>query len=93
MIRIIREQGAEWLGISTGLRGKSFSISRLTSMRSSPGWIVGGPEIMEWRFQGFSTQEGEVWLYGEKVDGRPRQRSWETAPRSRCPSWPASWTR
>jgi len=71
MIRIIREQGAEWLGISTGLRGKSFSISRLTSMRSSPGWIVGGPEIMEWRFQGFSTQEGEVWLYGEKVDGRP----------------------
>lgn len=71
MNRIIREQGAEWLGISTGLRGKSFSISRLTAMRSAPGWIVAGSAVEEWRFQGFSTQEGEVWLYGPKAEGRP----------------------
>jgi hypothetical protein len=71
MVGIIREQGTEWLGISTGLRGKSFSISRLTAMRVAPGWIVDGAKIEEWRFQGFSTQEGEVWLYGPRLEGRP----------------------
>jgi hypothetical protein len=58
------------LGISTGITGKSFSLTKIINMKNNPGWIVRGDSIEEWKITGFCHYKNETYLYGPWVEGK-----------------------
>ena len=68
--KILLENGTEVLGIPTGIRGKNFAITKLSSLKNEKGWIVSDNGITEWKVDGFIVREGEIFLYGAKFSGR-----------------------
>lgn len=67
----LEEDGKEYLAIATGIRTKSFAVTRFTEVKKHPGWILRGDSAEPWRIQGFLDHEGQLYLYGEYLEGRP----------------------
>jgi len=70
MILHIAEQGTAKLAVPLGAAGASHAVTRMSSLRSLPGWLVAGASVREWRFEGFTRQPDGVCLYGPEVGGR-----------------------
>jgi len=68
--RLLLENNREILGIPTGIKGKSFALTKLSALKNEKGWIVGQDDITEWKVDGFLVREGEIFLYGHKFSGR-----------------------
>jgi hypothetical protein len=69
MIVHIVEQGTAKLAVPLGAAGASHAVTRMSSLRSLPGWHVSDEAVREWRFEGFSQQPDGVCLYGPEVGG------------------------
>ncbi len=67
----LEEDGKQFLAIATGIRTKSFAVTRFTEVKKHPGWIFRGDSAEPWRIQGFLDYEGQLYLYGEYLEGRP----------------------
>jgi len=70
MILHIAEQGAAKLAVPLGAAGGSHAVTRMSSLRSQPGWLVTGEAVREWRFEGFTRQPDGVCLFGPELGGR-----------------------
>ncbi len=62
-------QGAPQLAVALGTATRGTALARVLALRSSPGWIVGGTGVREWRFEGVVEREGTVYLVGPQVPG------------------------
>jgi hypothetical protein len=69
MVQHIVEQGAAKLAVPLGAAGRSHALARMSGLRTSPGWLVTGEAMREWRFEGFSAQPDGACLYGPDVKG------------------------
>lgn len=67
----IEYNGEEFLGIPTGIVGKSFSITKISQLKNRPGWIIRGESIEEWKIKGFCKIGNEIFLYGPVPEGKP----------------------
>jgi hypothetical protein len=65
----LMDQGKRHLAVAVGTSTQGTALTRILALRSSPGWIVRGPEISEWRFEGVKEQEGTLYLYGPFESG------------------------
>ncbi|MBN2531627.1 MAG: hypothetical protein JXB88_01980 [Spirochaetales bacterium] len=66
----INYKGETFLGIPTGITSKSFSLTKIITIKNRPGWIVRGDSIEEWKIAGFCQYEEETFLYGPFAEGR-----------------------
>jgi hypothetical protein len=71
MTKEIMEQGARQLAVSVGASTRGTALTRILALKTSPGWLVDGTSVTEWRFTGMTEQDGEVYLYGPPVEGTP----------------------
>jgi len=60
----------EHLTVPVGSPARGTALSRILSLRSSPGWIANPPSLKEWKFTGVTEQAGETVLYGPGMPGR-----------------------
>ncbi|MBN1696844.1 MAG: hypothetical protein JW881_04965 [Spirochaetales bacterium] len=67
--RPILVNGKTFLGVPTGVRGSSFMLTKLSNMKHSPGMIVRGLQIIDWKFTGFTRVGEETFLYGPEEKG------------------------
>ncbi len=67
----IEEAGSRRLAVPLGAPSRGTSLGRILALRSSPGWLVEGNAITEWRFQGVTERDGAALLFGPWVSGRP----------------------
>ncbi|NOY08461.1 MAG: hypothetical protein GXP33_06440 [Spirochaetes bacterium] len=67
--KILLDNGKEILGVPTGVRGKNFALTRISALKNEQGWIVTGNKIKEWKIDGFTVHEGEIFLYGPGFPG------------------------
>jgi hypothetical protein len=70
MTREIIEQGEKRLAVLIGKNTASRSLAKLTALRGSPGRLVTGLTIQEWKFEGFSEIDDELFLYGPFLSGK-----------------------
>jgi hypothetical protein len=70
MITEIIDQGEKKLAVSLGRSASGRSLSKLTALRGSPGWIASENRVDEWRFDGFLDRDGELYLYGPYLEGK-----------------------
>ncbi len=69
------EGGTLRLAVSLGSATRGTALSRILSLRASPGWIAEnparstGPSVREWHFEGVTEREGSVYLVGPHVRG------------------------
>ncbi len=59
--------------VGAGVSGRS--LARLTAMRASPGWLVRGRQLLEWRFEGVTEESGSSFLYGPYCEGETLEAS------------------
>ncbi len=64
MIMEIVEGGEKRLAFPVGPSAASRTLARITTLRSSPGWIIKGEEARQWLFEGFLERDGVLYLYG-----------------------------
>ena len=64
----LTEGGTPRLAISVGSATRGTALSRILSLRGSPGWIAGS-EVRKWQFDGVLEREGAVYLVGPHVRG------------------------
>jgi hypothetical protein len=64
MITQITEAGEKRLAISLGRSASGRSLSKVSALRGSPGWLVTEDVIKEWKFDGFLSRDGELYLSG-----------------------------
>jgi hypothetical protein len=79
------EKGSTFLGIPTGISGRSFSITKLVSPDKSAGWIVRDGEVSDWKVTNIIQRDNTTFVYGKYVEavslealfdeGLPRQLS------------------
>ena len=69
MVQHIVERGAAKLAVPLGSAGRSHALARMSGLRTSPGWHVGGEAVHEWRFEGFAAQPDGACLFGPDVGG------------------------
>jgi len=67
----IRRDGETYLGIETGIPGKSIAVRKLASGPNARGWIVRGDEITPWDTGGVIEHEGTLYVYGPYVEFTP----------------------
>ena len=79
-LRKIVEKGTEYLGIPTGVQGGGHALSQLMSLKDSPGWVVEGDTVREWKLHSFVRLESEVFLYGPYFSGMSLAQVVEMAP-------------
>jgi hypothetical protein len=70
----IKEKNGIFLGIPTGIKGRSFSVTKLSKSYSTNGWIVRGDKIEEWKVLGIVEHEGETFVYGDLLEGEPLEK-------------------
>ena len=58
-----------YLCIPARISGNRFVLTRFAASKASPGWLVKGYEIQEWKVTGFSELEGRILLYGPYHEG------------------------
>ena len=63
------EDGTPRLAVPVGSATHGTALSRVLSLRSSPGWVAGDRSVREWRFEGVTEQGGTTYLYGPPVPG------------------------
>jgi hypothetical protein len=59
--------------LHVGKAAASRSITRIATLRGSPGWIVESGVVREWRFEGFTERDGELYIFGPSVPGKTLQ--------------------
>lgn len=69
-VRIERD-GNAFLGVATGIPGKSFAIRKLSVGTNLFGWIVRGDSCERWNTAGVTEYSGSLYVYGPYVEGRP----------------------
>jgi hypothetical protein len=66
----IMDRGERKLALYVGRSASGRSLSKLAALRGSPGWIVAGNTVNEWKFDGFLERDEELYLQGPYVEGR-----------------------
>jgi hypothetical protein len=66
--RALRE-GREVLAIPIGLSRNQFALTKLSGLRTSPGFRIAPPQIKEWYLEGFFTLGERLALYGPYEPG------------------------
>jgi hypothetical protein len=61
--------GARRIAVPVGASAKGTSLTRVLALKSSPGWLVEGNVVREWRFEGMTERDGTVYLYGPPLAG------------------------
>ena len=69
MVNELSEQGVNRLAIAVGESARGAALTRILSLKGSPGWLVRADEVGQWRFEGITEQGGTVSLYGPHVAG------------------------
>jgi hypothetical protein len=62
------DQGVTYLAMQVGYSASGRALTRILSLKSSPGWIV-EKDVGEWRFQTVVERESQVYLCGPLVRG------------------------
>jgi hypothetical protein len=70
MTKEIIEQGTRYLAVSVGESTRGTALTRILGLKASPGWIVDGGSLREWRFSGVTEREAAVYLYGPLAVGK-----------------------
>ncbi len=65
----LMDQGIRHLAVAVGAGAQGTALTRILGLKSSPGWVVRGMEILEWRFEGVKEQEGTLYLHGPYASG------------------------
>ncbi len=65
----ITEGGVRWLAVPVG-PARGTALTRILSLKGSPGWLVAPPSIKEWRFTGVTERADGALLYGPWHSGR-----------------------
>jgi hypothetical protein len=63
-------EGREVLAIALGTRRQEHVLRMFPDLRSETGYRVQGERVEEWRFEGFFSGEGVLYLYGPAEPGR-----------------------
>ncbi len=64
------EKGEVFLGLPTGITGRSFSITKLVSSNKLSGWIVKDGNLAEWKPAGMIQKDSDTFVYGKYTDGK-----------------------
>lgn len=70
-IAVIEIDGKKQLGIRLSSGRKSFSLTRFSSVRNTPGYEIEGGRAREWLFAGTAEINGCVYFYGAFRAGLP----------------------
>jgi hypothetical protein len=70
MIAELTDREQKCLAMPLGEKAPGRSLSKVTALSGTPGWIVTGNRIAEWRFDGFLEKDGTTYLCGPYVPGR-----------------------
>jgi hypothetical protein len=62
-------QGTPRLGALVGASARGTALTRILSLKGSPGWLVTDKAVDTWHYEGITEQEGAVYLYGPHVSG------------------------
>ena len=69
MVKDLVVQGMPRLGALVGASARGTALTRILSLKGSPGWLVSGQAVSTWQCEGITEQEGAVYLYGPHVSG------------------------
>lgn len=71
MVTELIEHGEKYIAVPVGDVARGTGLTRILALKGSPGWLVEGPSVREWRFEGIVEKSGSVFLYGAHVTGIP----------------------
>ena len=71
MVREVMDRGVNYLAVQVGDTARGSALTRILALKASPGWLVRGNEVREWRFEGLAEKEGVPLLYGPHLSGKP----------------------
>jgi hypothetical protein len=70
-IAVIEIEGVRYLSLRLTAGRKSFSLTRFSTVKNSPGYEITGGSVREWYFSGTCEIEGSVYFYGPFRKGVP----------------------
>jgi hypothetical protein len=65
----LNDAGKLHLAVTLGTATRGSALTRILSLKGSPGWIAGPSGVREWRYEGVIEREGTVSLVGPHVQG------------------------
>ena len=71
MVTELMEHGEKYIAVPVGDIARGTGLTRILALKGSPGWLVEGAVVREWRFEGIVEKDGAVFLYGAHVAGIP----------------------
>ena len=75
----------EHLTVPVGSPARGTALSRILSLKGSPGWIAKPPSLKEWKFTGVTEQDGQTALYGPWMPGRTLAEVLQLSPSDALP--------
>jgi hypothetical protein len=69
LIRVDRS-GSAFLGVSTGIPTNSPTLRKLAGKEKQAGILVHNGQTSDWYAQGFTEQDGRIFVYGPYLEGR-----------------------
>ncbi len=69
MAHELNDAGKLHLAVTLGTATRGSALTRILSLKGSPGWIAGPSGVREWRYEGVIEREGTVSLVGPHVQG------------------------
>ena len=67
--QVIDERGTTRLGFPTGVSGSDYVKSGLETYTGATGWIVRDETVEEWKLEGFTQRDGQVYFIGPYAEG------------------------
>lgn len=68
---VLERDGEKFLAVQSGLRNKSFAGVDTSRLKSLPGLLIDNGEIHNWKIEGVSEINDEIFYYGPYMQGLP----------------------
>ena len=70
-VAVIEVEGKRYCSLRLTAGRKSFSLTRFSAVKNTPGYVISGGSVREWYFSGTCEIEGSVYFYGPFREGIP----------------------